>query len=254
MIKAIILGESYNIPTTWGDITFSQYQSLGAGKDEEELFSIFTGIPIDLVNRIEKSEIDKLSIFFGFLKYKLIADEYEAPDHLVINGKNIPLVIDIKEKTFGQKIWFQELMKGKDDLTSIIPDIIALYAQPYIDDTPFNINRVEQIKVLLQEQFFVSLYSTAFNYIKQFQKIIEIESETLRVPPDSAKIEAGVSMFEKFGVMNTIKALANNDITKFEEVTTIEYNTVYNWMLMNKTQNIFNENYRKILERNAKRK
>jgi hypothetical protein len=54
--------------------------------------------------------------------------------------------------------------------------------------------------------------------------------------------------------MNTVKALANNDILNYEKVLKIEYNTVFIHLLMNKTEGVYKENYRKILERKQRRK
>ena len=255
MIKAKIKDNVYNIPTKWSETTYQQYIDLKDANGENEIISALTSIPINIISQLELEEKNKLYLLLQFTKIKFVPDEFEKPEHLLVNGKKIPYVKDIKEKTFGQKIYFQDVVNNNtNDLNSILLDIVAIFSQPYIDELEFDINKIDKTKELLKEVFFVDLYSTAIGYLSQLKKIVEEEAKTLSVKPDNNQILAGVKMFERFGVMNTIKALANNDITKYAEIERLEYNTVYVHMQMNKVQKEFDENYRQVLEQQRKSK
>ena len=255
MIKAKIKGIEYNIPIKWSDITYQQFIQVEKSEGQNEMISALTGIPIEIIDAAPNEQLNKLIIALQFVQLKFKPQEFEIPDSIIVNGKEIKYVSDIREKTFGQKIYLHEVLKSSENnLYSIIPDLVAIYSQPYIDDTEFDINAIEQIKVLLKDVFFVDLYSTAIGYINQLKQIIADEEKTLSSEPDANQKLAGVEMFQQFGVMNTIKALANNDITKYAEIEKLEYNTVFIHMRMNKVQNDFNDNYRKVLEQEGKNK
>lgn len=255
MVKATIQGRVYHIPIKWSELNYQQFMDVDAAEGQNETVSALTGIPIEIIEAVEQEQLNKVLLLLQFVQIKFKVDSFERPDSLVIDGKKIPYVADICEKTFGQKIYFQEIMKANiGNLYSILPDVVAIYAQPYVDENEFDINRIEHIKDLLKDVFFVDLYSTAIGYINQLKLVLENEAKTLTTKPDENQIMAGVEMFQQFGIMNTIKALANNDITKYAEIEKLEYNTVFVHMRMNKVQNDFNENYRKVLKQQSKTK
>jgi len=253
MIKARIKHDEYHIPTRWSDLTYHQYINYSKLEDEHEILSLLSGIPIETIKQTEDDQLQKLVLLLGFLKVKFEPQEYDAPESIEIAGKKVDLIADIKEKSFGQKVYFHEVAKEHtEDFVAGIPELVSVYAQPDFDGAKFDINAAVKMMPLLEHVFFVDLYATAICYIKQMKKILEEEAEELSSTPDAEQEMAGVGMFKRFGIMNTIKALANNDVTKYAEVLEIEYNTIFTHMRMNKVQNDFNDNYRKVLEQKAK--
>jgi len=255
MIKFKAGKTEYNCPTSWGDITFGQWKGINKATDELELIALLTGVPSDIINRISETSLLKLSLAIGFITTPLEIDNYEAPEFFQYSESlKIPFIQDIKEKTYGQKIYFQHSLieNGKDE-EKIIEDSVLIYAQPYIDKTDFNLDRLIELKNSLDDVFFVDLYSIAIAYTIQLNEIVETEVRELNVQPTYEQRSAGVDNFSKFGVMNTVKALANNDILNYEKVLRVEYNTVFVHLLMNKTEGVYQENYRKVLEQKHKR-
>lgn len=246
----------FYIPSSWSEVTFKQWKDLIHSNNEMEMLSILSGLEIDIINRIKESDLIKLSVCISFVKHPLKIENYSAPGKIVINKNvSIPLITDIGEQSFGQKVYFHELLKsGSDNIIELLPELILTYGQPYIDKSDFDLNRLIELVPSFDNIFFVDLYATALNYIEQLNAIIEIEKEHLSTKPTNEQVAAGVNMFEEFGVMNTIKALANGNILNYEKVLKIEYNTVFNHMRMNKTESIFQENYRKVMEQKHKRK
>jgi hypothetical protein len=253
MIKAKVNGVEYQIPTKWQEVTFKQFMLLEETNEPDEIISIASGIPLDIIKQADEAALSKIAIVLGFLRVKLNPNGYSPPKELQLKEFTVPVVQDIREKSFGQKLHFNEVMKAAgQELLHALPEIVAIYAQPFFDGPDFELDKCEALIPLLEDVFFVDLYSAAFAYIEQLTQILEDEEKTLSSEPDQEQVEAGVRMFEQFGVMNTIKALANNDVTKYDDVLKIEYNTIFVTMRMNKTQKDFNENYRKIKERNRK--
>lgn len=250
MIKLKNGKEVYSIPSSWSDVTYGQYKKLQTEKDDKEILSILCNMPIETVDCLSNSSVEKIAVIIAFIKEPIELDNNTAPEYLtVLDGLKINLVKDIKEETFGQKIWLHETLKSnQDNLINALDDIVLIYSQPQITGKDFDINKINELNNVFDEIFLVNLYSTAMNYILQLKNILELESETLSTQPTAEQRHAGIDMFNDFGVMNTIKALAGGDITKYKEVEKIEYNVVYVHMLMNKTQAVFEENYRKVMK------
>jgi hypothetical protein len=248
----------YQCPTSWGEITFKQWKQLNESKDktELELVSILTGIPEETIKQISENSLLKLSLAIGFIATPLKISNYKPPKEFSYKqNRKIPYVEDISEKTYGQKIFLQHtLIENEKNEAKLIEESVLIYSQPFIDKSEFDLDRVIELKNSLDNVFFVDLYSIAIAYTKQLKEIVETEAKELNVEPTHEQKSAGVDMFSRFGVMNTVKALANNNVLNYEKVLKIEYNTVFIHLLMNKTQGTYQDNYRKILEIKHKRK
>ena len=85
--------------------------------------------------------------------------------------------------------------------------------------------------------------------IEQLKEIIETESKELSIEPTREQRLAGVSMYDEFGIMNTIRAVAQGNILNFDKVLEIEYNVVFIYLKMAKTDSIFQTNYQKVLNK-----
>ena len=256
MIKFKAKGIQYSCPTSWTEITFKQWKELNNTKDDLKLLTILTGVPSNIIKRISEKSLFNLSLAISFISKPLKIEDYKPPEEFNYKrNKKIPFVKDIKEKTYGQKIYLQHsLIENEGNEAKIIEESVLIYSQPYIDNSDFNLDRLNALKNSLDDVFFVDLYSIAIAYTNQLKEVVEIEGRELKTIPTNEQKSAGVDMFSKFGVMNTVKALANNNILNYEKVLKIEYNTVFIHLLMNKTEGVYQENYRKILEQKHKRK
>jgi len=245
----------YSCPTSWGEITFKQWKDLNASDNELEMISILTGITSEAINLISEGSLLKLSLAIGFVAKPLQMENYAPPSEFNYKqNRKIPFVEDIREKNYGQKIFLQHLLiENEKDEAKIIEESVLIYAQPFIDNSEFNLDRVIELKNSLDNVFFVDLYSIAIDYANQLREIVETEAKQLNVQPTNEQKAAGVDMFLKFGVMNTVKALAENNVLNYEKVLRIEYNTVFIHLLMKKTEGIYQDNYRKILDQKHKR-
>jgi hypothetical protein len=251
MIKFKAEGLKYTCKTSWSEITFGEWKQLNKTKDNLKILEILTGLPEDKIQRLSEKSQFNLSVAISFISKPLKIEDYKAPEEFKINQrKKIPYVQDIKEKEYGQKIYFQHLLtEHSQDEQKIMEESVLIYSQPYIDNDRFELDRLDQLKNSLDNVFFVDLYSIAIAYSKQLKNIIETEARELKVTTTYEQKMAGIDKFSRFGVMNTVKALANNNVLNYDKVLRIEYNTVFIHLLINKTETKYQENYRNILEK-----
>lgn len=256
MIKFKSNGNKYQIPSSWSEVTYNQWEKLSKTEKDIEIMAILSGMPKEMLKRLDDKSFYKLSLGLSFIGTKLEMDKYEAPENLVvpINKKTIKvkLIEDINTGTFGQKIALHKLLNdNSDDIFSYLIDIILVYSQPQIDGSEFNENRFDELRPSFKDLFLVDLYSTAISYIKQLKKVIEKEEKHLKSEPTNEQLQANIEVFDKFGVMNTIRALAGDDILKYNEVTKIEYGLVFTHMVMSKEKSEFSDRYGSIMRAKA---
>ncbi len=258
MIKLKAAGKSYSVPNSWNEISYKQYLKIKNPKNKkpEKIISILSKIPLKTVNRFDDQGIQKLILALSFIKNPIEIDNYKAPKKIFTNNKKlITPEADIKSKSYEQKILIHILLKDNiKDITPVLEDIVLIYSQEKIDNSEFNINRLEKLKNSFSSVNFIDLYSTALLYINQLKEIIELEELHLKTDPTPDQKAAGLELFNEFGVMNTIKALAGGDILKYNEVVKLEYNLVFTHLKMNKVSKVYQENYSTILRNKSRRK
>lgn len=70
MIPFKILGKSYNFPTVWGDVTYSQYIYLLIPRAFPEYIHLFTGIPLETLYNSHIKNVDRLSLALAFMSIR----------------------------------------------------------------------------------------------------------------------------------------------------------------------------------------
>ena len=254
MIKLNSNTTSYNIPTSWDDISFKQYKSLQVEKDEAKLISILCNMPLSDVKLLSESSVSKIAILLSFVQTPIDLDSIEPINEITtLEGVKIALEDDIKCKSFGQKLYLHQIIKDSDNnIMSIIEDIVLIYSQEQITEKDFDISKINELKGVLNEISLVSLYATAMSYVLQLKTILEHEHNRLSSEPTREQKIAGIDSFNEYGVFNTIDALAGGDVTKYDQIERMEYNIIFTKMARNKTQAIFDDNYRKVLKSSNK--
>lgn len=216
MISVLINKEKFNIPTSWSDVMYSQWTKIQNETDEIKILSIITNIPTDLLINFSQGQLEKIGVLLSFLQTSL--------DFKSIGKPKNP--INIKMATWGQRIEAEQLLRNKAD---DIDGIVKCYK---LNDMPI-----------------IEMFEMVLDIIEQLKIIIETEAKELSLPPTREQTMAGASMYEEFGVMNTIRAVAQGNILNFDRVLEIEYNVVFIYLKMAKTDSIFQTNYQKVLNK-----
>jgi len=68
MIQATINKAAYNIPTSWDDVSYKQWIGIQQEKDELNLLSILTNIPVELLSNFSNGQINKLALAIQFIQ------------------------------------------------------------------------------------------------------------------------------------------------------------------------------------------
>lgn len=217
MISVLINKEKFNIPTSWSDVMYSQWTKIQNEKDEIKILSIISTIPVELLENFNQKQLEKIEALLIFLQTPFDFDNIGKP----VNP------IDIKRQSWGKRIEAEQLLRNKAD---DINGIVKCY------DVDMNCPIIEVFKM-------------ALDIIEQLKEIIETEAKELSVEPTREQKLAGVSMYDEFGIMNTIRAVAQGNILNFDRVLEIEYNVVFIYLKMAKTDSIFQTNYQKVLNK-----
>ncbi len=224
MIKAKIKNKEYQIKNSWSDLTYQNYIDVCKMSDIEAL-SFLSGIEPNILNSLDELSLERLLFCIDFLK--------ETPKEIV-ECKNI------KKETFGQKIILQNQLRNSEPQLS---PAVALAVYEY-DYNEFNKSLLEVLKMPFNE-----VYCKGLDYLKQFNDIVEMESEHLKSEPTTEQRQAGIDMFDEFGIMNTVDSLAGGDVLNYEKILNIDYNTIFIKLKMLKFAGIYNKNYSKIQNR-----
>ncbi len=123
-----------------------------------------------------------------------------------------------------------------------IESIKEIFSKEFQDDEDliFCIKKVQKLSEkevfnLEIKEFFRLKYSIQI----QLEDLLLLESNALTNQNTDAKFLAvdGASRLEKFGIYNTLDALAKGDILKYKEILNLSYNLVFTKLLLDKTTN-----------------
>lgn len=240
-----------NVPQLWSEITLKQWHDVtAAGDDQDKIIAAITGLPEDVVKHLSAHSRRLVAESTRFLSKFFNAEEWIVPKVVRIGEHVLNPKFDIREKEYGQRIALQMAAEEKEkSFIGNLSTLIEIYLQPLLTKKYYDADKAEETKALIEQHIlFVDAYTLAVHYCKQLNEIVAVESTTLNVPPTAEQRAAGIDEYSKFGVMNTIRALAGGDILKANEVLHIEYSTVYSWLLMKKTDSTFDQRYSAVLQ------
>lgn len=236
MIPLDIDNVKVNFATHWGEITFGQYRGLEKATDIKSIASVMVGFDAS------DSLASRLAPFMTWLEVPFNPTTWTLPKKVTIKEKEIDVAIDIKTKTFAQKILLQRV-KSKE-----LDKALALYYQPIVSGRKFDYDKAMELLPEIEKLKLCDVYCIADYLFKQLKVVLEMEKKELSVPPTSEQIRAGINMFDVFGVNNTIDALAGGDILKYEKVLKLNYNTVFLKLKRTKLEGKYRKNYEKIMQ------
>lgn len=253
MIEILIHRKKYSAPSNWTEVTFDQWERLQKNNTWKEVLQILTNIPAKKLEQVKDQSIGNLISLFSWLLNSAGLNELPLPIQITINRKKVAVPQNICEKTWGQKIAAHTFLK-ENNLQKSIPFVAACYLLPEMEGEIFNPDEIEKVKelsVVLKQCNLFELYAVGNNYCTQLLQQIKLENKLLGKQPKPEHLQAGIKMFDKFGVLNTIDALAGGDVLKYKPVQQIEYNVIFSKLLLNQTTGIYQENLQTIL-RNRK--
>ena len=138
----------YDLPESWGEITVNQFMELRDCENADfiTILSKLINAPYDKIfacnpEMIAKKVIPMLDWYFD---ETFNFDELKIPSKLSVQDKEYPIPRDIRLKSFGQKLHFEETMKDMRDPVAKMPYVVAIYMYPIITKNKFDIESLDE--------------------------------------------------------------------------------------------------------------
>src|SRR6188474_57745 len=87
MITFKILNKKVPIPTSWRDVTYSQYVYMIVPRTFVEYIHLFSGIPLETLNSAQIKNVDKLSLALSFLSLSPDLTRTETVGAFILPGQ-----------------------------------------------------------------------------------------------------------------------------------------------------------------------
>jgi hypothetical protein len=170
MINVIINEYTYQVPTTWQEVTLEQWIALAKVSTDInhiDILSIFTGLDRDVLGNLpcDAVKVDLLPEM-TFLSERLDLLELPRPKVLHLGGKELEPITDPGRERFGQKIYMQQLVnaaieKGADHWDLVAPTIACYYAPTFHPEGKWDDRHVAKIQALVYTMPVVEAYPEA---------------------------------------------------------------------------------------------
>jgi hypothetical protein len=159
MIKTILeingKDRTFNLPDSWLNITLKHLINLelwqGNDNDPVGLLSCFMDIDPEIIANSKKDLWDELLTILSFVYDPPKWHNLKIPKTVILDNKKIKVPRKLELERFGQKVLalqYMAEMKEDSDNIKIIPDVMAIYFQPLLDNT-FSRFRLDYIKSLI---------------------------------------------------------------------------------------------------------
>lgn len=160
-------------PAGWDELTFRQFLEIRQFEPEHggtpRLLEILTGIEREAWLNMHAGIAGTLS---SLLEWVDTPPNYDvpAPTSIKIGDKTYSVPRDLGMETFGQKITLeskvQKYEEAKGDLFELMPDAMAIYFQPIVDEGPFDDRKAELLKEVFYNCRAVDVYPIASFFLR----------------------------------------------------------------------------------------
>lgn len=178
MISVKLNGASYKIPSTWQEVKVRQYVRIlkewepekdVADRDYFILLKILTdGDFVGMDNTLENQVT--LTSILGWVVTEPFKFSEKLPKALEIAGKNYSVPEDPRDLSIGQNIHLRrDYIEKAKTLDECIPIATAIYLQPMVDNSLFNMKRAVEISKVIDEMPIAVIYPIGFFLLKRAQ-------------------------------------------------------------------------------------
>jgi len=175
MKKIQIDKEIYDLPDGWGEVIVNQFLELRNCENADfiTILSILLNAPYDKIfacnpEMIAKKVIPMLDWYFDDT-FKF--EDLKIPPKLYVQGKEYLIPRDIRLKSFGQKIHFEEIMIDMKDPVAKMPYVVAIYMYPIITKNKFNIESLDEFtKNIIGNCKITEIYPIADFFLTKLRK------------------------------------------------------------------------------------
>lgn len=162
-----------DFPTGWDDLTFGQFLAIRQYDDERD----GAGRLLEILSGVEKEAWMNMHAGVGgtiasLLEWTTTPHNFDVPPgkKITIDGKDYRVPHDLGMHAYGQKLTLEtkvaKAMEENRDLFEIMPDAMAIYFQPIIQDAPFNDQKAEELKDVFNKCRAAEVYPIASFFLK----------------------------------------------------------------------------------------
>ena len=228
-----INGQSVHIPSTWDDVTFSQFLQMKDCKDDSVLLSVLTGIDVELCRQI------KPNILEAILSPVANIGEVEMLDDVQILGKPVPSKVGSME--FARKVNCDALSRNYQD-EEMIGRMVAIYCAQGIEDED-----IEAMYQLVLGESFTCVVSAGRLISNQLIEMQKVEEKIKKPEYENEEWQAGIDDFKKYGVAGLVRGIALRHHCTKEDVFKWSYNSVLLELMQAADENAYQRKLNKIL-------
>jgi len=148
-MKAIQIDKDvYDLPEGWHEVTVNQFLELRDCENADfiTILSKLINAPYDKVFACNPDMIAKqiLPLLDWYFDETFNFDELRIPPKLSSQENEYPIPRDIRLKSFGQKIHFEEIMRDIKDPVTKMPYVVAIYMYPIITKNKFDVESLDE--------------------------------------------------------------------------------------------------------------
>lgn len=140
MLRISLEDKIYDLPESWKEVNVKQFIELGLydGKDIITLLSILMQAPYDEVFVMTDGSIEKMIDSLSWYRADFDFEKLPVPEKINIGGADFVPPKDIKLKTYGQKIHFEDKMSGGDGPILKMAYVVGIYMYPIVSGKQFD--------------------------------------------------------------------------------------------------------------------
>lgn len=230
---------NFQVPSNYSDITLDDLNFYRANiKHPLKVWSRITGLAPEIVSVLDLTPVVEC---LDFIKTPVL-DIIEASPSILIHEKLYLLPDDL-----GSGEWAQKLLTTKAIGESDLVKALAIYLQPVFYKRDFDNEKVDRVKDILSKLDVETVFSSVKYVLEKLKTLNERDKKQLKSEITHEQKRAGIDMFNDLGDFNTINMIAGGDVTKYDEVLRIDYNTIFNKLYHIKISAKFDKALNKIL-------
>lgn len=226
MLKTSLLinDKPIEIPSGWEDVSIGNLLKLMETDEPNQLCSILTGMPMDVVKNIPEPQIE---IIISPCQEWIGNGLPEEMKH------SMKLPSDIRDMEFARRVNAEFMLKDSKYFSQCVK-ILAIYLATSSED--------EDIEAKLNELMLfpcMEVIAAGGELLKQYQGICEAEAKMPKPNRRSEEIRANIKELDKFGIFAFVDGLAGGDILKHDAI----YKQPYSKVMLKSRMNIELSNY-----------
>lgn len=235
---------SFEIPSTWNDLTMDDLNFIKSNIDDDiKIAERITKLSIEQLSKINiepiRSVLDEL--------FSVQVKDIEPKIYISLENGDFELPADIRLKT-----WYQKLEAFKAYQNNNHELVLSIYLEPIMRGKKKP--KPDKIEVLSKSFGSLSVWEfySSYNFIeKQIEDLIKAENNMPKPEVTPEQIDAGAESFNVLGDFNTIDIITQGKIWKQDKVLMLPYIVIYKKLYRNNLNTIFDTKYSEIMTAKA---